>query len=119
MNDIPKHCVFDAAALLAAAATLGAIAAPATAQVVVPTLKMGTKLATTAPVSRNITFKGSEAQARARAAGLQSSDPIQAKLLTSAIDAAKGRPGFNPAALSVAVGFTMRFREAGAGALVR
>ena len=119
MNHPRKPGSLDAVTLIAAATALGAVAAPAAAQIIVPTVKPGQRLATAAPVTRNITFQGSEAQARAKAAGLQGSDPLQARLLTSAIDAAKGRPGFNPAALSVAVGFTMRFREAGAATQIR
>lgn len=109
MSEFPAKTL-DAAALLAIATTMGAATAvPASAQVIVPTVKTAKAIA---PVTREITFKGTEAQGRAKAAGLAASDPVQSKLLTAALDSARGRPGFNPAAVSIGVGFTMRFRGA-------
>ncbi|MGY4398170.1 hypothetical protein ACVWZA_003374 [Sphingomonas sp. UYAg733] len=108
MKDTPRHGVLDAATLIAAAATLGTIAAPATAQLTIPKLKTVAKVPATETITRHITFQGSETEARAQAASLRASDPIQSNLLSTAIDAARVRPGFNPAAVSIALGFTMK-----------
>ena len=93
----------DAGALLAAAAAIGSVT-PVSAQ----TRPLATKSFSVAPVTKSIAFQGSETQARAQAARLRASDPIKSQLLDGALAAAKARPGFNPAAVSIGVQFTMK-----------
>ncbi|MGY4398171.1 hypothetical protein ACVWZA_003375 [Sphingomonas sp. UYAg733] len=101
MND--RNKTLDAASLLAAVVVIGATA-PVTAQM----RPVATKSISVAPISKSITFKGSEAQARTQAASLRASDPIKSQLLDGALAAAKVRPGFNPAAVSIGIQFTMK-----------
>lgn len=116
MNPKYNPGALDAATLLAAAAAIGAVGAtPATAQLA--TSKVIGKQAIATPLAKSVTFQGSESAARSQAASIAAADPVKAKLLTAALDAARGRPGFNPAAISVSVKFNMKTGAPSAGAL--
>lgn len=97
--DNPNARKLGAAALLAAAMAVGGASPPAAA--VSPTSE--TAASGQARATRNVVLatKGSEKSLRAEAVKLRAVDPVKSAILTSALDQARLRPGFDPAAISI------------------